>query len=307
MQLSVMLGNFRQPFLEALDSTQKLEIPAIHLSAIGEWDPSICDAAARDALKSTLRERNLKISALSRWGGEVDLGDAEYHERDIADAKRTLEMAADVMDGAPGIWQAHIGVIPHDMQGPRWDAFLKSCEEIAKHGEKVSACLAIETGPEPARVMEKLMETIDSPGLRVNYDPANLIIWPALRHHRERLIEKYGKPETPYDPEEAVRNYEPVEGVKRLGRFTVHTHAKDAQVVDGIREEVPLGEGWVDWQRYLQLLQESGYDGYLAIEREAGDDAVGDISRAAEFLREQLRVLNSAPTKVLSAEASNVK
>lgn len=291
MKLSVMLGNFKQPFEEALNSTQELGLEAIHLSATGEWDPETCDATKRAELKKQLAERNLVISALSRWGGGVDLGDANFAERDVADAKRTLELAADVMPGTQGIWQAHIGVMPPEMAGARWDSFLRSCEEIAKHGEKVGACLAIETGPEPARVMEKLMTEIDSPALCVNYDPANLIIWPALRHHNESLIEKYGKPNQPYDAKEAVADYEPVNGVKRLGKFTVHTHAKDAKVVDGVNQEVPLGEGWVDWQEYLGLLKESGYDGYLAIERETGDDPAGDIARAAEFLREQLRLL----------------
>jgi len=178
------------------------------------------------------------------------------------------------------------------MSGPRWDSFLRCAEAIARHGEKVGACLAIETGPEPAAVVEKLVGTFDSPGLRVNYDPANLIIWPALLRNHPPLIEKFGRPDEPYDKETALRDYEPVEGVQRLGRFTVHTHAKDARVVDGKHQEVPLGEGWVDWPRYLKLLQESGYDGYLAIEREAGADPVGDIRAAAEFLREQLRTLN---------------
>src|SRR5690606_22101390 len=151
MKLSVMLGNYKQPFAEALDSAQQLGLEAIHLSATGEWDPEKADIAT---LNQQLQERGLVISALSRWGGGVDLGDAEFAERDIADAKRTLEMAADVMPGTQGIWQAHIGVMPPEMAGPRWDSFLRSCEEIARHGEKVGACLAIETGPEPARVME---------------------------------------------------------------------------------------------------------------------------------------------------------
>lgn len=291
MKLSVMLGNFKQPFEEALNSTQQLDIPAIHLSAIGEWDPQDCIGAKRTDLLGKLKERELVISALSRWGGEVDLGDAAFAERDVEDAKRALEMAAEVMPGTEGIWQAHIGVMPPEMSGPRWDSFLRSCEKIAKHGEKVGACMAIETGPEPARVMEKLMTEIDSPAVRVNYDPANLIIWPALRYHNERLIKKFGKPDHAYDADAAVSNYEPVQGVKRLGRFTVHTHAKDAKVVDGVNQEVPLGEGWVDWQEYLGLLKASGYEGYLAIERETGEDPSGDIARAAAFLREQLRLL----------------
>ncbi len=83
------------------------------------------------------------------------------------------------------------------------------------------------------------------------------------------------------------REFEPVEGVQRLGEFIVHTHAKDARG-EGGWGDVPLGEGWVDWPRYLRLLKASGYDGYLAIEREAGDDRVGEIGRAAEFLKEHL-------------------
>lgn len=45
------------------------------------------------------------------------------------------------------------------------------------------------------------------------------------------------------------------------------------------------GEGWVDWPRYLEYLQQAGYDGYFAIKREVGDDPVGDVRQAVEFLR----------------------
>jgi sugar phosphate isomerase/epimerase len=41
----------------------------------------------------------------------------------------------------------------------------------------------------------------------------------------------------------------------------------------------------VDWPRYVALLQEQGFDGYYAIEREVGDDPVGDITRAVRFLQ----------------------
>jgi len=41
----------------------------------------------------------------------------------------------------------------------------------------------------------------------------------------------------------------------------------------------------IDWPRYLSLLRGIGYDGYFAIEREVGDDPVGDIRKAVEFLR----------------------
>ena len=66
----------------------------------------------------------------------------------------------------------------------------------------------------------------------------------------------------------------------------MHTHAKDALVhPDGKRQEVPLGTGWVDWPRYVGYLREAGFDGYFAIERETGEDPVGDIQAAVDFLR----------------------
>ena len=55
-------------------------------------------------------------------------------------------------------------------------------------------------------------------------------------------------------------------------------------------EEVPLGEGAVDWPRYLAALDEIGYRGYLTIEREVGPDPAADIAMAVRFLRAQMEV-----------------
>jgi sugar phosphate isomerase/epimerase len=118
---------------------------------------------------------------------------------------------------------------------------------------------------------------VGSTALRVNYDPANLILWPA------RYMQQAGEA---YDRDRAFAEYQPVEGARILGPYVVHTHAKDAKVFPETgRREVPLGDGWVDWPRYVALLQEQGFDGYFAIEREVGEDPVGDITRAVRFLQ----------------------
>ena len=56
----------------------------------------------------------------------------------------------------------------------------------------------------------------------------------------------------------------------------------------GIRyfEEVPLGTGQVDYPAYLAALDEIGYRGFLTIEREVGDDPIGDIRIAINHLRD---------------------
>jgi sugar phosphate isomerase/epimerase len=149
--------------------------------------------------------------------------------------------------------------------------------QLAEHGESVGACVAIETGPEPPRIVRRLIETVGSEAIRVNYDPANLIIWPALLAQRR---------DEEYDREWALEQYNPVEGAKILGEFVAHCHAKDALVREGGEyQEVPLGTGWVDFERWTSLLGDGGYEGFYAIEREVGDDAVGDIREAVDFLR----------------------
>ncbi|MOA07805.1 L-ribulose-5-phosphate 3-epimerase UlaE [compost metagenome] len=50
-------------------------------------------------------------------------------------------------------------------------------------------------------------------------------------------------------------------------------------------EEVPLGEGNVDFPAYFAALQSIGYSGYLTIEREVGDNPAADIERAVHFIR----------------------
>ncbi|HIE51278.1 MAG TPA: sugar phosphate isomerase/epimerase [Armatimonadetes bacterium] len=274
LKIAVMLSNLKMDPYEGMKVVADLGVPGVHLSATGPFSPDNLGRAGRKKLVEHLRSLGLEISAISAWGGRVDLGEAEKHPENIAWAKKLLELSVDLE--AP-IWQAHVGVMPHDTNHPRWQAFVDACGEIAAYGEQVGACLAIETGPEPPPVLKRLLDTIASPGLRVNYDPANLILWPPA------LAQRAGQP---YDKETALREYQPVEGVKILGPYIVHTHAKDALVdEDGVRHEVPLGQGWIDWPRYVQLLREAGYDGYLAIERETGDDPVGDITRAVEFLR----------------------
>lgn len=53
-------------------------------------------------------------------------------------------------------------------------------------------------------------------------------------------------------------------------------------------KEVPLGEGQVNWKNYIAALKDIGYDGFLTIERECGENPVDDILRGATFLKNML-------------------
>lgn len=53
-------------------------------------------------------------------------------------------------------------------------------------------------------------------------------------------------------------------------------------------KETPLGEGSVDFNRYISALKEIGYQGFLTIEREVGENPIQDIFHARDFLKRYL-------------------
>jgi len=120
--------------------------------------------------------------------------------------------------------------------------------------------LLLETGQETAEELRDFLETLKHPAVGVNFDPANMIL--------------YGKGE-------------PKQAVKVLANWIKHIHVKDAlptETPGTWGSEVPWGDGKVECNKFLTILREVGFNGVLGIEREAGDDRIGDIKLAAERL-----------------------
>jgi L-ribulose-5-phosphate 3-epimerase len=56
----------------------------------------------------------------------------------------------------------------------------------------------------------------------------------------------------------------------------------------GIRLEslgLPLRRGDIDWKRYMSVLKEVGYRGWLTVECETGDSRLSDVAEGVAFLR----------------------
>lgn len=275
IKIAVMVHNLRMDLYEGMKLVADWGVPGIHISVDGgPWDPRTLDSAGRKQLVKDVADLGLEISAISCWGGQVDLGEEENWDENVAWGKQILELAADL---ECGIWQGHCGIMPEHTTDPKWGRFLKGMQVLAQHGEKVGARLAIETGPEPAFVLRRLLDAVGSPNLCLNWDPANMILWPAM------FAKKAGEE---YCRLKWFEKFQPNEGALALCDKIIHTHAKDAKVLeDGTGKEMPLGEGWVDWPRYVGYLRESGYNGYFAIEREVGENPAVDIKKAVDFLR----------------------
>jgi sugar phosphate isomerase/epimerase len=159
----------------------------------------------------------------------------------------------------------HAGFLP-EPGDPDRQAFLMTLAAAAELAEDVGVTLAFETGQETADLLRLTLEEIHAPNLKVNFDPANMLL---------------------YDMGDPIR------AVEVLAPFIRSVHVKDANrptTPGQWGEEVPLGQGQVDVRRFVQALRSIGYTGALVVEREVGDQQarVRDIGHGLAFLRECL-------------------
>lgn len=273
--VGVILDSFRTSVDEALDKAVAVGAQGIQVYAIsGELGFENLVGDKRSDFLKRVKDRGLVISALC--GDLHHFCDKEKNPKIIESSKRILELACAL---ETNVVTTHIGVVPQDKNHPRYKIMQDACGELAAYANSLSAHFAIETGPEPAAVLKEFLDGLHSTGVSVNLDPANLVM---------------------------VAGDDPVRAVHTLKDYIVHTHAKDGNqlyyrdpdFIYGIVEsepaapsfeEVPLGEGSVDFPNYLKALDEIGYKGFLTIEREVGDDPTRDIANAVKFLKNHMK------------------
>jgi sugar phosphate isomerase/epimerase len=158
----------------------------------------------------------------------------------------------------------HLGFVPHDSADSDYAAIVALTRDVCAHCARNHQALHLETGQEPVDVLIRFLDDVGQDNLFVNFDPANMILYGAG---------------------------EPLPALEELGHRVHSVHCKDATWSDRPGEtwgqEVPLGEGAVDFKAFLETLNRIEYDGPLTIEREIPqepDRQKAEIGRAIELL-----------------------
>ncbi len=273
--IGIILESLKLPRREAIKKAAEIGAKGIQMYATeGENSPENLSGKKRAELKDEVASSGLVFSALCGDLG-MGFGDREKNPMLIEKSKRIIGLAKEL---GTDIVTTHIGVVPADRECDRYKIMQEACFELARFAESMEARFAVETGPEPADVLKEFLDSLGSSGVAVNLDPANF---------------------------KMVTGFDPVDAVRILKDYIVHTHAKDGnrlnigdpeyiyravhpvpQNFNDIKyfEEVPLGTGSVDFPNYLKALDEVGYKGFLTIEREAGDRPEEDIAAAYRYL-----------------------
>lgn len=277
-KIGVIADSFRVGIDESIKKAAGIGAQGLQLYATsGEMAPETLSPQRKREILDMIESNGMVVSAICGDMGGHGFEIATDNPIRIDKSKRIMELAKELKSN---IVTTHIGVIPGDENHPRWITLAEACAVLGMFAQEMGSYFAIETGPEKAVVLKKFLDTLGSKGLAVNYDPANLVM---------------------------VTGDDPVEGVRVLKDYIVHTHAKDGIMIKqtdpeiiynyfaegGIEDinlkdyflETPLGEGRVDFKSYLAVLSEAGFNGFLTIEREVGLAPEADINLAVSFLK----------------------
>ncbi len=233
------------------------------LISIGKY----CHVTSFDTDPSKIRDlcaqAGVKISALS---SHADLLDPEFG---VAYARRGIRYAREV--------GTNVVQITENMYPAKWvdektayEIMRINLRAISETCEENGVYLGVEQhGPYTSKIkhMTRLLELVDSPWIRCNFDCGNTFI----------------SGEDPYEMLEAVIDK------------VVHVHAKDISVkqadaergkVTGTAVGCACGDGVIDWKRLVGRLKKAGFKGVLSVECGTEDEAIRSLAHMNRVLKE---------------------
>jgi sugar phosphate isomerase/epimerase len=234
-----------------LEVAHELGIPTIQLHAPHQATRTQANA---DRFLARLKELNITLTCVFGGFEGESYADIPTVSRTVGlvpretRAARTQEMK-EIADFAKMLGchcvALHLGFVPHDESDPLYAEVIAVARDICDHCRANGQALHLETGQETADGLLKFIQDVQRDNLFINFDPANMIL--------------YG-------------TGEPIEALRKVGRYVRSIHCKDGKWAKNPGQEwgqeVPLGDGDVNMERYLRTLKEIGYEGPLTIERE---------------------------------------
>ncbi len=253
-----------------LEVAKELGIPTIQMHA-----PHRATRTPENAVKFLAKLKELGITLTCVFGGfegesYADIPTVEKTVGLVPKATRAerLQEMKEISDFTKllgcNVVGLHIGFVPHDTTSQDYREVVEVTRQLCDHAKNNGQAVHLETGQEAADNLLQFIHDTQRDNLFINFDPANMIL--------------YG-------------TGEPIEALKKVGKFVRSVHCKDATWSDQPGKtwgcEVPLGKGQVGMETYLKTLLEIGYTGPLTIEREIPQEPErqkAEISHASQLL-----------------------
>ena len=255
LKLAVRLESLDLPLRKALSEASRLGVVGVQIDAVGDLAPSRLSDSGRREFRSLLRSYNLELTALGcplRRG----LDSAEDQQQRLEHVRQVMSLSFEL---GPRLTVVSAGQVPEAPDTPEANRLRESLLDLGRHGDRTGTTLALETGQETGAALAAYLATFDTGSLGANLDPANLLL----------------------------NRFDPMAAVEELRGWIRHVHARDGRKGSASRagREVPVGAGDIDWLSFLEALEHAEYRGWVAVEREEGNDRLADVESGVAFLR----------------------
>jgi len=263
MRLGLIVHMGRDPE-GSLAKVEELGLPTCQ-AGISEYD-----AEMANRLKAGLERYSIEATAVNTAGpgpavwdfdqGPLTIGlvPEKYRRQRIDHLKRASDFAkrCDIL-----ALHTHCGFIPENPSDPVYEAAVEAIREVVSHCRGNGQTFLYETGQETPITLLRTIRDVGLDNQGINLDVANLIL--------------YGKAN-------------PIDALDVIGPLVKGLHAKDGfYPTDPHRlgEEVPIGQGKVDFPRLIKRLKELNFRGPITIEREIeGPQQIEDVRKAKAYL-----------------------
>ena len=243
-----------QPIRQAIRAAVELKAAGIQFNARHELRPNDLSDSGRRQLRHDLEIDGLTISSLT-FPTRRSLHDPDQLDARISGLKQTLEFAYQLR--VP-IVVARVGVIPSDKESDDYKLLVQALNEIARHGNRIGATLAITPTRDSAADLKELISKVTDGLVGINFDPAIF----------------------------AMCGHDAVAAFRELHKHVLHITARDGvRDIDGSGQEVALGRGDVDWPELIALLAEADYRSWITVDRTSGSNEFQDAARALTYLQ----------------------
>src|SRR5712692_9620008 len=182
LEIGVMFWSDKPP-REKLRDIKSFGVSCGQLGLAGDTDIS---SAAAQAWKTALRDEGFTlVTVFTAYTGE-SYADAPTVQKTVGFIPRATRaereartLAASDFTAAVGVpsLATHVGFVPHHRSDADYitvrDLVRRVCDRCASNGQT----FALETGQEPATTLMQFLTDVNRPNLKINFDPANMILY----------------------------------------------------------------------------------------------------------------------------------
>ena len=252
LNLAIRIDSLGLSLKRALDVAARMGVRGIELNGRSEIHPETLSDTGLRHLRKLLDERNLSVAAL-RFDTRRGFDNPQDLQRRIEATKSAMDLAYKL--GASCVINS-IGYVPDDKEDPRYESLKAVMDDLGRHGARVGAFLAAETGAEPGETLAELLGTQEDGFIAVALNPGQLII------NRHSVM----------DAVNALK--------ERIHVVCASDGVLDLAAGRGIK--VPIGDGTADFPQIFATLEDVAFRGPCIVGRD--DSAFPEIQQGIEYL-----------------------